>query len=61
VRNIPLKMGKMGRSVNYFVNLGAKCHYSKIGCNESSFPKKRWCYHVNVIYPKVYLKLKKKN
>ena len=30
-----------------FVNLGTKCHFSKIGCSESSFPKE---WNVNVIY-----------
>ena len=34
------KLEKEGWSVNYFTNLGAKCHFSKIRCNESSFPKK---------------------
>ena len=28
-----------GQSVNYFVNLRADCHFFKIGCSESSFPK----------------------
>ena len=32
---------KKGWSVNYFVNLGAECHFPKLGCNESSFPKRR--------------------
>ena len=31
----------MGRSVNYFVNLGADCHFSKLGYSESSFPNIR--------------------
>ena len=35
-------------SVNYFANLEAECHFPKLGCSESSFPKKRG---VSVIYP----------
>ena len=35
-------------SVNYFTNLEAECHFPKLGCSESSFPKKRG---VSVIYP----------
>ena len=46
-----LKWGKMGRSVNYFANLRAECHFSKIGCNESNFYKKM-C--VSVIYPYIF-------
>jgi hypothetical protein len=30
-------------NVNYFANLEAKCHFLKIGCNESSFPKRMGC------------------
>ena len=33
----------MGRSVNYFENLGVECHFPKIGYSEYSFPKKRSC------------------
>ena len=33
----------MGQSVNYFANLGAECHFSKLGCSESNFPKKKGC------------------
>ena len=50
--NIPLKREKRGWSVNYLVNLGAECHFSKIGYSESSFPKKK---DVSVIYPKYNL------
>ena len=31
----------MGRVLIIFANLGAECHFSKIGCNEFSFPKIR--------------------
>jgi hypothetical protein len=41
----------MRLSVNYFANLRAECHFSKLGCNESSFPKKRG---VSVIYSSSY-------
>jgi hypothetical protein len=41
VENIPLKIGKKGLNVNYFANLEAECHFSKLGCRESSFPKRR--------------------
>ena len=27
--------------VNYFANLKAECHFSKIGCSESNFSKRR--------------------
>ena len=37
------KKKKKRLSVNYFVNLGAECYFSKIGCTEFSFPKKRKC------------------
>ena len=33
----------MGWSVNYFANLGAECHFPKIGCSEFSFSKKMGC------------------
>ena len=33
----------MGLIVNYFANLGAECHFSKLGYNESSFPEKMGC------------------
>jgi hypothetical protein len=29
--------------VNYFANLGAKCYFPKLGCSESSFPRKMGC------------------
>jgi hypothetical protein len=48
--NIPLKMGERGRSVNYFANLGAECHFPKIECNESNFSKKKKKKSVSVIY-----------
>ena len=41
--NISLKMGKNGRSVNYFANLGVEYHILKIGYSESSFSKRRGC------------------
>ena len=58
MENIPLKIGekgeKMGWSVNYFANLGVECHFSKIGCRESSFPKRMGCpYNL----PKYYLEM----
>ncbi len=37
--SIPL-LGKKRRNVNYFTNLGVKCHFPKLECNKSSFPKK---------------------
>ena len=37
------KKCKKRRSVNYFANLGAECHFLKLGCSESSFPKIRGC------------------
>jgi hypothetical protein len=46
----------MGRSVNYFANLGAECYFHKIGCNESNFPKIRRC-QCNLSF---FLKKKKK-
>jgi hypothetical protein len=39
------KLEKGGQSVNYFVNLGAKCHFSKIGCCECSFSKRKGCQY----------------
>jgi hypothetical protein len=44
----------MGWSVNYFANLGAECHFSKIGCNRSNFPKRMGC-QCNL--PNIFLKL----
>ena len=41
MRNIHLKIEKMRRSVNYFVNLGVKCHFSKTRCSESNFLKRK--------------------
>ena len=41
MENIPLKIGKKGLNVNYFANLGTKCHFPKLGCRESNFPKRR--------------------
>ena len=40
----------MGQSVNYFANFEAECHFSKLGCSESNFPKKK--RGVSVIYLK---------
>jgi hypothetical protein len=36
------KQKKKGR-VNYFTNLRVECYFSKIGCSEFSFPKRRGC------------------
>ena len=41
MENIPLKIGKKWLNINYFANLGAECHFPKLWCRESSFPKKR--------------------
>ncbi len=30
----------MGRNVNYFANLRAEYHFSKLKCNKHNFPKK---------------------
>ena len=34
---------KNGLIVNYFANLGMKCHFPKLGCSKSSFLKRRGC------------------
>jgi hypothetical protein len=39
----------MGLSVNYFANLGAECHFPKLGYNESNFSKRRG-YQYNLPY-----------
>ena len=31
----------MGQSVNYFANLGAECHFPKLGYSEPNFLKKK--------------------
>jgi hypothetical protein len=41
--------------VNYFVNLGAECHFPKLECSEYSFSKERG---VSIIYPKIKNKIK---
>ncbi len=52
MENIPLKIGKKGVSVNYFVNLRVECHFLKLGYNESDFQKKKK-KAISVIYPKI--------
>ena len=36
---------KRGQSVNYFANLGAECHFPKLGYSEFSFPKRMGCQY----------------
>ena len=52
--NIPLKMGEQGVECNYFANLGVEFHFLKIGCSESSFPKRKRC-QCNLPYIYIYL------
>ena len=43
MRNVLLNLGKRGLNVNYFANLGAECHFSKLGYSKSNFPKRIEC------------------
>jgi hypothetical protein len=52
----------MELSVNYFANLGAECHFLKLGCSESSFIKRKGCqcnlpfyFKMNISLPKQML------
>ena len=39
----------MGLSVNYFANLGVKCHFPKLECSKSSFLKRKG-YQCNLLF-----------
>ena len=46
----------MGLNVNYFANLGAEYHFSKLGFSKFNFPKRRGC-QCNLPYIFFYPKL----